>query len=47
MRDLIVSLTFSDYGPLIAKEIQELEDNCAPVQKAFLFVTAREQCKYI
>lgn len=45
MRDLIVSLTFSDYGPLVAKEIEELERNSAPIQRALLFVTAREQCE--
>lgn len=44
MRDLIVSLTFDDYGPLIAKEINELELNKTPVQKAVLFITAREEC---
>lgn len=43
MRDLIVSLTFDDYGPLIAKEINELEDNKAPIQRAILLVTAREE----
>jgi hypothetical protein len=43
MRDLIVSLTFDDYGPLIAKEISELENNKAPVQKAILYATAREE----
>lgn len=26
MRDLIASLTFDDYGPLVAKEIGELEN---------------------
>ena len=43
MRDLIVSLTFEDYGPLIAKEINELELNKTPIQKAILFITAREE----
>lgn len=27
MRNLIASLTFDDYGPLIAKEISELEES--------------------
>jgi hypothetical protein len=44
MRDLIFSLTFEDYGPLIAKEIEELEERQAPIQKAILFVVAREEC---
>lgn len=43
MRDLIGNLTFDDYGPLIAKEINELEINKAPIQKAILFITAREE----
>jgi hypothetical protein len=44
MRDLIVSLTFEQYGPLVAKEIGELEVKQAPIQKAMLYLTAREQC---
>jgi hypothetical protein len=43
MRDLIVSLTFEDYGPLISKEIEELEERQAPIQKAMLYVVAREE----
>lgn len=44
MRDLIYSLNFDDYGPLVAKEINELEENNSPIQKASLLVTAREAC---
>lgn len=43
MRDLIVSLSFDDYGPLIAKEINELEYNKSPIQRTILLVTAREE----
>ena len=43
MRDLIANSTFDDYGPLVAKEISELESNKTPIQKALLYIIAREE----